>query len=437
MTASWTNWSGWVKSWPRAILAPDSEETLAATIASAVAPVRVAGRGHSFTPLVASEGTILTLQNIAGVIDHNPDEMTARLKAGTNLRDIGPELYERGLALLNQGDIDRQTIAGAIGTGTHGTGGALGSLSAGVKGFRLVSASGDVLTCAPDENKDVFEAGRVSIGALGVMSEITMQCREPYALAESGGRVPIEEALSQAPSLRDKHRHFEFFWFPYAREALIKILDEVPGTAEPRRRRPDGEDSRDDQIFRMACNIAMVAPFLRGPLQKFLTSGSGSRYSSGSLMAPGRKHWSHDAFPSDRNVRFNEMEYAVPAERGPDCVREVGAYFRSCGMNCLFPIEFRYVAGDDAWISPFYQRDSVTISVHQYHRQPYAELFAGLEKIFRRHEGRPHWGKLHTLTHADFATIYPRWEDFRALRRRLDPQGKFLNEHLRGIFGEA
>lgn len=434
MTAAWSNWSGWVKSWPEALPQPASEEALCKTIASAAVPVRVAGRGHSFTPLVASQGTIISLQGLSGVVDHDPETLTARIKAGTSIRDLGPELFERGLALLNQGDIDRQAIAGAVGTGTHGTGGDIGSLSSAVKGFRLVTASGEVLNCSATENSDVFDAGRVSIGSLGVMSEITMQCREPYALAESGGRMPIEEALAQVTSLRDKHRHFEFFWFPFAKEAIVKFLDEVPGTPKPRHRRPDGEDSRDDKFFRTLCNLAIVAPFLRGALQRFITSNSGSRYSSGSLTGEGRIRWSHDAFPSDRNVLFNEMEYAVPAERGPDCVRDVGTYIRSCGINNMFPIEYRYVAGDDAWLSPFYQRDSVTISVHQYHRQPYDKLFAGIEAIFRRYEGRPHWGKLHTLTYDDLAAIYPRFEDFVALRQRLDPEGKFLNPHLKAMF---
>lgn len=273
------------------------------------------------------------------------------------------------------------------------------------------------------------------------MTEITMQCAKAYVLEETGGRMPIAEALDKAEALRDEARHFEFFWFPFADQALVKFLKETGKEARPRRRRPDGEMSRDDKIMRLACEVSKTLPFMRGPLQKLLTSASGSRYSSGSINGvegqATKVRWSHDAFPSDRNVRFNEMEYAVPAEKGPDCIREVGEHMRKCGTNFLFPLEFRYVAADDAWLSPFYRRDSVTISVHQYHRQPYKELFAGVEDIFRRYDGRPHWGKLHTRGAKDFEALYPKWDAFREVRRQLDPAGKFLNAHLKQIFGEA
>lgn len=439
MTDVWSNWSGWVKAWPKELAAPSTEEEVAEALKTAAAPVRVAGRGHSFTPLVETGGTIMTMWALRGVVDHDETAQTARIKAGTTIQDLGPELFERGLALVNQGDIDRQALAGAVGTGTHGTGGALGSVSAAVEGFRLATASGDIITCNRNENADVFDAGRVSFGSLGVMTEITMKCRPVYALEETGGRMPIEEALARAPELRDSERHFEFFWFPFADQALVKFLKETDKEPRPRRRRPDGEMAQSDKTMMLACEASRYLPFLRGPLQRFLTSSSGSRYSGGAAEGEGKEkgkvRWSHDAFPSDRNVRFNEMEYAVPAGKGPDCIREVGEHMRRCGINFLFPLEFRYVAADDAWLSPFYNRDSVTISVHQYHKQPYKELFAGVEDIFRRYEGRPHWGKLHTLGAADFETLYPRWSDFQNVRQRLDPAGKFLNSHLKRIFG--
>lgn len=442
MTDVWSNWSGWVKAWPQNLAAPSTEEEVAEVVRTAQAPIRVAGRGHSFTPLVESSGTLMTLWGLAGVIDHDESAQTARIKAGTTIRDLGPELFERGLALVNQGDVDRQALAGAVGTGTHGTGGTLGSLSSAVTGFRLVTASGDILTCNANENPDVFDAGRVSFGSLGVMTELTMKCRPIYALEEDGGRMPIEEVLRRVEEFRDANRHFEFFWFPFAKDALLKFLRETDEEPKRRRRLPDGELARSDKVVMWACDISRFLPFLRGPLQRFLTSASGSRYaasagSDGAEFQKKKVRWSHEAFPSDRNVRFNEMEYAVPAEKGPDCIREVGEHMRKCGANFLFPLEFRYVAGDDAWLSPFYKRDSVTISVHQYHKQPYDELFAGIETIFRKYEGRPHWAKIHTLVAKDFEALYPRWDDFRSLRRRLDPTGKFLNTYLKRILGEA
>ncbi|HEX7775233.1 MAG TPA: D-arabinono-1,4-lactone oxidase [Parvibaculum sp.] len=432
----WSNWSGWIKAWPQSILEPATEEELAEAIKRTPGPIRAAGSGHSFTALVESDGTIVSLKHISGVVDHDAAASTARIKAGTTLRDLGPMLFDRGLALINQGDIDRQALAGAVGTGTHGTGGELGSISAAVTGFRLVTAEGEVINASRSENIDVFDAGRVSFGSLGIMSEITMQCRPVYALEETGGRMPVSDVLAKAEDLRDANRHFEFWWFPFSDQAIVKILSETDKQVKPRQRRPEGEETRDDKIFRMLCETSRYTPFLRSPFQRFMASGSG-RYSSGSLSEPGRVRWSHDAFPSDRNIRFNEMEYAVPAEHGPDCIREVAAYMRSCGENFLFPLEYRYVAADDIWLSPFYQRDSVTISVHQYHRQPYARLFAGAEEIFARYEGRPHWGKLHTRGAAELSKLYPKWEEFQAVRRRLDPSGKLLNKHLKRIFGEV
>ncbi|MDE1174350.1 MAG: D-arabinono-1,4-lactone oxidase [Parvibaculaceae bacterium] len=433
MQGSWSNWSGWVKAWPREIAIPETEADLQRVVREAEGGVRVAGSGHSFTALVQTNGTIVSLQKITGLLDVDDVHERARVGAGITIRDLGPLLHEKGLGLINQGDIDRQAIAGAVGTGTHGTGGTLGSLSSAVRGFRLVTASGEAIDCNSEVNADIFDAGRVSMGSLGIMSEITLQCRKAYALEEKGGRMPVDEVFARAPELRDANRHFEFFWFPFAHEVLTKTLNETDRPVKPRNRLPDGADASEDKLFRQFCEVARHVPLMRGPLQKFITRASGSRYAG----SAGRAYWSHDAFPSDRNVRFNEMEYAVPAEKGIDCVREVGEHMRRCGVNFLFPIEFRYVAADDAWLSPFYHRASVSISVHQYHRQPYAELFRGIEEIFRRYEGRPHWGKLHTLGASELVALYPRWDDFIALRRRLDPQGKFLNQHLRRVFGES
>lgn len=435
-SATWTNWSGWVTASPEALETPESEQALARAVAAATGPVRVAGSGHSFTRLCQTDGTLISLAGHSGIVSCDTGRAMATVKAGTSIRDLGPLLHEHGLGLVNQGDIDAQAIAGAVGTGTHGTGATLGCLSAAAAGFKLVTAGGEVLRCSADENADVFDAGRVSIGTLGVMSEITLQCRPAYVLKEQGGRMPASEVLGSLERLRDDNRHFEFFWFPFADEVLVKILNETDEPARPSKRLAPGQESSDDRSFRIASEIARAVPFARGPLQRFLTRASGSRY-SGALAAPGRVRWSHEAFPSDRNVRFNEMEYAVPADKGPDCVQEVAEHMRTCGINFLFPIEFRYVAADDAWLSPFHGRASATIAVHQYHKQPYDRLFAGVEAIFRRYDGRPHWGKLHTRTAAELETVYPRWADFQAVRRRLDPQGKFLNPYLRELFGEA
>lgn len=428
----WRNWSGWVKAKPHSLHRPESESELAELVAVADGPVRVAGSGHSFTPICESSGSLFSLEKMSGLISCDQELQTARVLAGSTIRDLGPLLHGQGLGLINQGDIDRQAIAGAVGTGTHGTGKDLKSISAAVVGFRLVTPGGEVINCSATENADVFGAGRVSMGSLGIMSEIELQCTPAYALEERGGRLPVADLFDTLDALRDGNRHFEFFWFPFADDVLVKTLNLSDVHPKPRRRAPDGQDGPADIGFRKLCEISRFAPFLRGRFQRQMTAQGGSRYAGDT---PGRSRWSHDAFPSDRNVRFNEMEYAVPAQHGPDCVREVAQHMRRCGVNFLFPIEYRYVAADDAWLSPFFERDSVTISIHQYHKQPYAKLFAGVEQIFQKYGGRPHWGKLHTLAADSLKALYPKWNDFCDVRDKLDPGGKMLNPFLKKIFG--
>lgn len=214
--AEWRNWSGWVTARPEVFLRPKTEEELAGLIVKSDGPVRVAGSGHSFTPICESDGALFSLENMSGLISTDLEARTARVFAGSTIRDLGPLLHEQGLGLINQGDIDRQAIAGAVGTGTHGTGKALKSISAAVIGFRLVTPSGDIINCSADENSDVFHAGRVSMGSLGIMTEIELRCAPAYALEERGGRLPVADLFDTLDSLRDDNRHFEFFWFPFA-----------------------------------------------------------------------------------------------------------------------------------------------------------------------------------------------------------------------------
>jgi FAD-linked oxidoreductase len=328
------------------------------------------------------------------------------------------------------GDIDRQTLGGVVGTGTHGTGVTLGSLSSQVAGFRLLLASGEILHCSPSENTELFAAGRTSIGALGVMIDIAMQVRPAFKLHEQNFLLPIGELWQKLDGFVQDNRHFEFFWFPYSDVAVCKTLNETtepapePRTADAMRERGEkgGADSR---IFSAINEALPFAPFaLRAAHRMF----------SGSMSAAGRVRWSHEIFPSPRTVRFNEMEYAVPFEKGPETVRKIAAEIRKRRINTGFPIEYRTVAPDDVWLSPFYERQSATIAVHQYFRVNTSRLFDMCESIFRSVEGRPHWGKRHTRTREEFEELYPKFDAFRALRQKLDPQGKFLNPHLRTIF---
>ena len=426
----WSNWSGGVTCKPKRVIAPKDEVELAAAIRNADGGVRAPGTGHSFTPVAGTDGTLIDLAAFTGLKSADRERQTARFGAATPLWAVGPELHGQGLGLKNMGDIDRQTLGGVVGTGTHGTGATLKSFSAEVAGFRLILADGLVLECSPSENADVFEAGRCSLGTLGVMTEIAMHARPAYKLIEKDFLLPIDDLFGRLDSLVANNRHFEFFWFPYSDRAVCKSLNETndaapePRSAEAMRERGD-KGSADQQTFALINEVLPFAPFLLKPAHRLFSQ---------LMPGTGRVRWSHEAFPSPRTVRFNEMEYAVPREKGPDCLKEIVAAIRGRRINTGFPIEFRTVAADDVWMSPFYQRDSATIAVHQYRRVDTRPLFETCEAIFRRYEGRPHWGKRHTRSAAELESLYPQYGAFRALRRKLDPTTKFLNAHLRAIF---
>jgi len=426
----WSNWSGGVVCKPRAIVVPKDELELAAAVRTGQAPVRVPGTGHSFTPLNATDGTIIDLKAFTGLKGFDHDKRIATFGAATHLWEIGPLIHPLGFALKNMGDIDRQTLGGVVGTGTHGTGPTMGSFSSEVAGFRLLLANGEIIHCAPDENAEIFAAGRCSMGVLGVMVEIAMNVRPAYRLAEKNFLMPIDELWEKLDSLVTGNRHFEFFWFPYADVAVCKSLNESDAAAPDIRSadylRERGEKrAADAALFEWINEVLPYAPFLLGRSHRLF---------SGGMAASDRVRWSHEILPSPRTTRFNEMEYAVPYEKGPETIRKIVQEIRKRRINTGFPIEYRTVAADDVWLSPFYRRKSATIAVHQYHRVNTARLFDMCESIFRSVEGRPHWGKRHTRTQEEFAELYPRFGEFRALRRKLDPAMKFLNAHLKGLF---
>ena len=426
----WSNWSGGVTCKPKAVIAPKDELALAAAIRKTTGSVRVPGTGHSFTPVCATDGLMVDISAFDGLKGFDVENSVATLGAGIPIWAIGPLLHPLGYGLKNQGDIDRQTLGGVVGTGTHGTGRTLGSLSTEVAGFRLVTASGEVIDCGAKENSDVCAAGRVSMGMLGAMTEISVNVRPAYKLEEKEWLLPVRELFIQLDKLVAENKHFEFFWFPYADMALCKTLNETDKPApEPRsleEMRDRGEQGNAaESAFRLFNEILPAAPFLLGPLHRMFAK---------LMPGKGRVRWSHEIYPSPRTVRFNEMEYGVPVAKGADCVREVAETIRKERIMTGFPIEYRTVAADDVWLSPFYKRDSATIAVHQYNKVDTGPLFNACEDIFRRYGGRPHWGKRHTRTAREVESLYPQYGAFQALRRKLDPNEKFLNAHLRAIF---
>ncbi len=426
----WFNWSGGVTCKPKFVVAPKDEVELAAAVRTSEGPVRTPGTGHSFTPLNETSGTLIDLKAFSGLKGFDAESGVVTLGAATPLWEIGSLIHPLGFGLKNMGDIDRQTLGGVVGTGTHGTGQNLKSFSAEVAGFRLLLASGEVIHCSPEENADVFLGGRTSLGALGVMTEIAMHLRAAYKLVEQNFLLPVDELFEKLPGLIANNRHFEFFWFPYSDMTVCKTLNESsdrapdPRSAEVMRDRGEKRNA-DMALFAAVNRVLPYASFLLKPAH-----GLFSRAMSGA----NKVHWSHEAFPSPRPVRFNEMEYAVPAEDGADTMREIVKVIRTRKINTGFPLEFRTVAADDVWMSPFYERASVTIALHQFHTVDTTPLFDAAESVFRAADGRPHWGKRHTRSGHELSHLYPKYQEFRLLRRRLDPKDKFLNDHLRALF---
>ncbi len=388
----WRNWSGRVAFRPAHFARPSSETAIARAVRDAAASgltVRVAGSGHSFTPLVETGGLLLSLDDWQGVESADAAARTATIRAGAKIAALGESLRTHGLGLANQGDVDVQALAGALSTGTHGTGRALGSLSSQIRALRLVTADGAVVVAGDGDgdDRDLLEAARVSLGALGVLSAATMQLVPAYRLHERVWKIGIEQCLAGLDEHVAAHRHFEFFWYPHKDYAEMKALDPTEAAPDP------------------------------------LDGVKGERID-----------WSDRIFPTARDLRFNEMEYSVPAASGPDCFAAVRQRMKSAHPDVIWPVEYRTVAADDGWLSPMYGRQSVAISLHQDASLPCDAFFADVEPIFREHGGRPHWGKLHNLGAPELASLYPMWERFLDVRRRLDPRGVFLNDHLRALF---
>ena len=421
-TSKWNNWSGYQHSQPEHILKPQNIEQLQ-KIVQQHAKIRVVGAGHSFTPLVSTDATLLSLDHIAGVVDSDQQRSQASIWAGTRLFHLDQYLKPINQALVQQGDIDQQSLAGAVSTGTHGTGIDLHCISAYVEAFELLTASGEILRCNEYENKDIFDAGRVSLGSLGVLTKITMQNKPRYKLKEHVELVAVSDLVTNIEQWKKQHRHIECFAFSHAEKLMLKTLDITEEPIQPRKESWPSEDT----LLTMCCELTRAFPTLNPHLQKLL----------GVFVKPTTfVDWSSQIFPTPRNTKFNEMEYQIPAEHGIACLQEVLAALKKSQYPTFFPVEFRFVKGDDIWLSPFYQRDSVSISIHQFHKQEPRLLFDLIEPILQKFQGRPHWGKMHTMNSAQLSVLYPKWNDFMLIRQQLDPTEKFLNPYLESLFDQ-
>ncbi len=426
MSRSLRNWAGDLRWRPARIDRPATHAELVAAVRGTDLPIRVLGAGHSSSPLAATEHQAIRLDRLRGLASVDPARREAAVWAGTRIRDLGPQLAQHGLALENEGDIDAQALAGALATATHGTGARLGCIASRAVGLTLVTARGETLVLTRERDGARFLAAAVSLGCLGVVSQVRLPVRPAYRLRDVRRTIPLDQCLAEIDATAAAHRHFEFLWFPYTDVALTKTLDIVGGGP------PHEDGSRawltdlvwDNLAFWLSCQVCRVVPRWTPALNRLGARAVGEAEYAGPA---------HRVFPTPRHVRFHEMEYAVPAARGPDCVGEIRAFITDRRLPVSFPLHYRLVAQDDLLLSPFHGRDSAAISVHVFRPLACQEIFDGVEAIFRNHAGRPHWGKKHSARPPYLRSLYPRWEEFLDIRAELDPTGRFLNPYLRSL----
>ena len=419
----WRNWSGHQSAFPGAFAQPETLEALRDAVLN-TRRLRVVGAGHSFTPLVPTGGSLINLDRMGGLRSVDPTSQSAWVGAGSRLRDLSPAFHEQGLAFPNLGDIDVQSLAGAIGTATHGTGRELPCLSAAITGVRLLTAEGEDLEWTLESDPERLQAAQVSLGALGVIHELRVALRPSYRLHRRVWAEPLETILSNAQSRWEQHRNFEFFYIPFSGWGMCIAHDET--TAEPTERAPSTDDDDVMKLRHLRDWLGWSRPLRRAILGQVV-----KRVTPEDVVG---ESWR--LLANERNVRFNEMEYHLPPDNALDVLREVIAVIERERPDAFFPIEVRQTAGDDAWLSPFNGGRRISIAVHTHAPDDHQWFFSHVEPIFRRAGGRPHWGKLHSLDAEQLAELYPDFDRFLALRRELDPTNKLINAHTVRLFGE-
>jgi FAD-linked oxidoreductase len=428
---SWRNWAGNQRASGITTVHPAGTEAIAAVLREAAAEgrrVRPIGSGHSFTAIGRPEDVQLVLDRHAGLVDVTSDGLVT-VQAGMPLHRLNAELATRGWALTNLGDVDRQTVSGALSTGTHGTGAEFGGLATQLRGFELVLADGSVLRCSAAEHPDVFGTGRIGLGALGVLSTVTLQAVPAFALRADEQPASLAELTGDFDAFMSSTDHVEFYWFPHTDRCATKRNTRVPRSEVAPL--PRWRAVWDDEVLANGAFAAVVAtgravPALVPPL---------ARLSSRALAARTLTDDAHRVFVSRRRVRFREMEYAVPRAAAPEVLRELRRAVDASDWRVPFPVEVRVAAADDIPLSTASGRETAYVAVHVPARTEPGEYFAAFEAIAGSVGGRPHWGKLHGLDAATLPDRYPRFAEFVALRDRLDPAGVLSNAHLDRVLG--
>jgi L-gulono-1,4-lactone dehydrogenase len=427
---TWRNWARNQVARPAVIEHPTSEDDLVRLVKEAAAAgqrVKVVGAGHSFTDAAVTDGRLVVLDRYARVLDVDTRAYRVTVEAGIVLSALNDELDRRGLAMPNLGDIAYQTVAGATSTGTHGTGATLRGLAAQIVAMRIVTADGSVIACDADNEAEVFHCARVGIGALGIVSTVTIQVVPAFTLRVLEEPMRVDALAEEIDEHIDSNDHFEFFWVPHTRWALTKRNNRTDDAAQPRPRWKELVDdyAMENIAFGAVCRLGRLRPSAIPRLARALPSQGQVTYSDKS----------YKVFASPRLVRFYEMEYSIPRPAAVEALNRVRKLVDDEGFKISFPVEVRFTAPDDIPLSTGYGEPRCYIAVHVFERMEYRRYFEGVESIMNDYGGRPHWGKLHFQTAKTLAPRYPEWSRFAAVRDRLDPERRFANNYTNRVLG--
>lgn len=427
---TWANWAGNQRCAPAAVEHPGSEDELAHVVKRAAADgrtVKAVGAGHSFTDIACTDGVQLQLDRYGEVLEADRSTGRVTVQAGITLGRLNDLLWEMDMALPNLGDIAYQSIAGAISTSTHGTGLALGGLATQVAALRLITGDGSVLSCDADEDPDLFAAARVGLGAIGMLSTVTLQTVPAFNLRAVEEPMRMDAVLRDIDRLAEENDHFEFYWVPHTGWALTKRNNQTDDPVGGRGKLREFVDRTllENVAFGTVCRIGRWRPSLIPRLSKALPSTGRTEY----------VNRSYRVFTSPRFVHFYEMEYSLPRDAVVDALRQLMAWVNKSGLQLSFPVEVRFTKGDDIWLSTANGGERCYIACHVYQGMPYEQYFRGVEAIMDPLGGRPHWGKLHYQTAETLPAKYPQWDRFQSVRKRVDPEGRFTNEYLTRVLG--
>jgi FAD-linked oxidoreductase len=428
----WKNWAGNQQCTPERIERPATEQGLVRIVKQAAAGgqrVKVVGSGHSFTGIALTDGRLIRLDDYARVLSIDREKQTATVQAGITIARLSQELDKHGLALENLGDINYQSISGAISTATHGTGRALGGIATQVKGLRVITSDGSIVECSAEKEPDTFRAARVGLGALGIISTVTLHCVKAFNLRVIEMPERVDQVIERLDENVQTNDHFEFFWVPNTGWALTKRNQR---TTAPLATRGVWKEFRDDILvsnfaFEALCRIGRLRPSLIPRVARALPQTGRTEYIDKSYRV----------FSTPRMVRFYEMEYGIPFEAATEAFNRVRTFLKQSGLVPIFPVEVRFTKGDDIPLSTACGRDSCYIAVHVFEGMQYQQYFEAVEDIMNDYSGRPHWGKLHFQTAETLAPRYPQWDEFQRIRARLDPDARFSNPYLDRVLGRV